>query len=205
MPEIFAQYMESTIKLMKVDLPEKIGDVWKSISSFADIGGGSGYMTFQICKHHPHLEGVSGDLKQLSPVFDSFLAKENDPELAKRVSFREVDFFAHDLPSDVDAHVFGNVIHDWNDSIKNQLIEKSFKALKSGGKIIIYDFFLDDAKCEPSRIDSFLMSMHMQLITNGGSQFSHSEMKDMLSKAGFKDVLFTRINKHQDVAVATKP
>ena len=84
-------------------------------------------------------------------------------------------------------------------------MEKSFKALKSGGKIIIYDFFLDDAKCEPSRIDSFLMSMHMQLITNGGSQFSHSEMKDMLSKAGFKDVLFTRINKHQDVAVATKP
>jgi hypothetical protein len=49
------------------------------------------------------------------PVYNSYLAKENDEELAKRVSFREVDFFNHELPSDVDAHVFGNVIHDWDD------------------------------------------------------------------------------------------
>lgn len=197
--------MESTIKIMKDSLPTSISDVWKSINSFTDIGGGSGYITFQICKHHPHLKGVSGDLKQLAPVFDSYLAKENDAELAKRVSFREVDFFNHELPSDVDAHVYGNVIHDWDDQVKNMLIEKSFRALKKGGKIIIYDFYLDDDKCDPTRIDSFLMSIHMQLATNGGSQFSFSEMKEMLTKAGFTDVHFTRINKHQDVAVATKP
>lgn len=41
----FASYMESTIKLLKDALPEKISDVWKSINSFADIGGGSGYIT----------------------------------------------------------------------------------------------------------------------------------------------------------------
>jgi hypothetical protein len=85
------------------------------------------------------------------------------------------------------------------------LIEKSFRALKSGGKIIIYDFYLDEDKCDPSRIDSFLMSMHMQLATKAGSQFSYTEMKQMLTKAGFTDVKFTRINKYQDVAVATKP
>jgi len=85
------------------------------------------------------------------------------------------------------------------------LIEKSFRALKSGGKIMIYDFYLDEDKCDPSRIDSFLMSMHMQLATKSGSQFSYTEMKQMLTKAGFTDVKFTRINKYQDVAVATKP
>ena len=81
------------------------------------------------------------DLKQLNPVYDTYLERENDSELAKRVTFREVDFFKDELPSDVDAHVFGNVIHDWNDKTKNMLIEKSFRALKSGGKIIIYDFY----------------------------------------------------------------
>lgn len=40
----FAGYMESTIKLLKDTLPEKISDTWKSINSFADIGGGSGYI-----------------------------------------------------------------------------------------------------------------------------------------------------------------
>ncbi len=203
--ENFANYMESTIKLLKDALPSGISDVWKSINSFADIGGGSGYITFQICKHHPHLKGVNGDLKQLAPIFDSYLARENDAELAKRVSFREVDFFNHELPSDVDAHVFGNVLHDWSDQVKNMLIEKSFRALKKGGKIIIYDFFLDEDKCDPSRIDQFLMSIHMQLVTNHGSQFSFSEMTAMLTKAGFTNIQYTRINKHQDVAVATKP
>jgi hypothetical protein len=75
------------------------------------------------------------------------------------------------------------------------LIEKSFKALKSGGKIIIYDLYFDEDKSDPSRIDSFLMSIHMQLATKGGSQFSYTEMKQMLTNAGFTDVKFTRINK----------
>jgi hypothetical protein len=184
----FASYMESTIKLLKDALPEKISDVWKSIKSFADIGGGSGYMAIQLCKHHPHLKGVSADLKQLSPVFDEYIAKENNTELAERVSFRAVDFFKDEMPSDVDALLFGNVLHDWKDSIKDMLIEKSFKALKSGGKIIIYDFFLDDDKCDPSRIDQFLMSTHMQLVTDGGSQFSFAEMTAKLTKAGFTHV-----------------
>ena len=113
--ENFANYMQSTIKLMKDSLPQCISDEWKSINSFADIGGGSGYITFQICKHHPHLKGVNGDLKQLLPVYNNYLANEKDEELAKRVSFREVDFFAHELPSDVDAHLYGNVLHDWDD------------------------------------------------------------------------------------------
>ena len=52
----------------------------------------------------------------------------------------------------MDAHIFGNVIHDWNDDAKNMLLEKSFRALKSGGKIIIYDFFLDDDKSDPARL-----------------------------------------------------
>ena len=99
------------------------------------------------------MKGVSADLKQLAPVFDEYIAKENNPDLEKRVSFREVDFFRDELPSDVDALLFGNVIHDWKDSIKHMLIEKAFKALKSGGKLIIYDFYLDDAKCDPTRVD----------------------------------------------------
>ena len=141
----------------------------------------------------------------MAPVFEEYLAKENNADLDSRVSFRDLDFFKHSLPSDVDALLFGNVIHDWKDEIKLMLIGKSFSALKSGGKIIIYDFFLDDDKCEPERIDSFLMSMHMQLITDGGSQFSFKEMKEMLVNAGFTGVEFTKLDRYQDVVVATKP
>lgn len=107
--------MEANVKLLKDPLAKNIGDVWKQVKSFADIGGGSGYTSIQICKQYPHLKGINCDLKYLAPVFKDYLSRENDPELRKRVSFREVDFLKEELPSDVDALVFGNVIHDWND------------------------------------------------------------------------------------------
>jgi hypothetical protein len=44
-------------------LPKKLEGFWKSINSFVDIGGGSGYLTISICKEHLHLKGINSDLK----------------------------------------------------------------------------------------------------------------------------------------------
>lgn len=41
----FADYMQSSCKFVGILLPQKIDSFWKSINSFVDIGGGSGYMT----------------------------------------------------------------------------------------------------------------------------------------------------------------
>ena len=59
------------------------------------------------------------------------------------MSFRTLDFFKESMPSDVDALMFGNVIHDWSDDKKKMLIKKAYEALPKGGHIVIYDFFLD--------------------------------------------------------------
>jgi len=42
--------------------------------------------------------------------------------------------------------LFGNVLHDWDDSVKVMLIKKTFDALPKGGHIMIYDFFLTEGK-----------------------------------------------------------
>jgi hypothetical protein len=41
----FAKYMESSIKFTGYLLPKKLESFWKSINSFVDIGGGSGYVS----------------------------------------------------------------------------------------------------------------------------------------------------------------
>ena len=66
---MFASYMEATCKFVSRLLPLVAEDVWKSISSFADIGGGSGYMTIEVCRKFAHLRGVNTDLKHLDEVF----------------------------------------------------------------------------------------------------------------------------------------
>jgi hypothetical protein len=59
----FAKYMESSCKFVAHLLPKRIEGFWKSINSFVDIGGGSGFMTISICKEHNHLKGINSDLK----------------------------------------------------------------------------------------------------------------------------------------------
>ncbi len=113
----------------------------------------------------------------MEPVFENYISKE-EQSLRDRVSFRAIDFFKDHFPSDVNAILFGNVLHDWDDSIKKLLIQKTFDSLPKGGYIVIYDFFLDEEKKKTT--DNFLMSLHMQLAATG-SQFSFSEMSEWLT------------------------
>ena len=77
----FATCMEAYVRSVSKILPLVAKDVWTSIDTFADIGGGSGYMSIELCKFYPALKALSCDLKPLQPVFDTYMAKE-DPALA---------------------------------------------------------------------------------------------------------------------------
>ena len=66
----FARYMESCCKFVSLILPLKLDAFWKSIRSFADVGGGRGFMSMSICKEHAHLKAVSCDLPQCASVYD---------------------------------------------------------------------------------------------------------------------------------------
>ena len=190
--------MESTCKSVSRILPLVAKDVWTSINSFADIGGGSGYMSIELCRVYPHLRAVSGDLKALEPVFNSYIAKE-EAALASRVSFREVDFKTDDFPKDVEAILFGNMIHSWDDTIKRLLFRKAFEALPSGGYLVFYEYFLDGGVCE-----NYLMSLLMQM-NPGGRQFTFKEVQDWLAEAGFTGTEIRKIDTYHDVVIARKP
>ena len=159
-------------------------------------------MAISICKEHPHLKAVSADLGQLVPVFKEYIEKE-DPDIKERVSFRTLDFFKEGLPTDVDAILFGHILHDWPDEIKKMLIKKTYDALPKGGHIIIYEYFLDHAEGKPPKTEGYMMSIHMQLACTG-SQFTKKEMAGYLTEAGFGDVQFHELDHYNEVAVATK-
>jgi len=149
-----------------------------------------------------HLTAVNCDLRQCEPVFKKY-ALRYEQSVQDRVSFRTVDFFKDELPSDVDALMFGNVIHDWDDDVKRMLIKKAYAALPKGGHIVIYDFYTDIEEGKPHRTDNFLMSVHMQMACTG-SQFTSKEMCSMLAEVGFGNFQIHKIDLYNDVAIATK-
>ena len=96
----------------------------------------------------------------MRPAYD----KEVNGEWVKKFKFYECDFFKQDYPK-VDAIMYGNVIHDWPDETKHILLKKAVDSLEEGGYLVVYDFFIDNAR--KSTTHSYLMSLHMQLAIGG--------------------------------------
>ena len=83
------------------------------------------------------------------------------------------------------------------------LLDKAFRALKSGGRIILYEYFLDNAKREKSH--GFLLSLQMQLAASHGNENSREEMNFKLKNAGFVNPTFVELDHISTALVAFKP
>src|SRR5712671_6381335 len=49
------------------------------------------------------------------------------------------DMFVDPFPQGCDIHLFSNVLHDWDIDRVEQLLQKSFAALPSGGMVVVHD------------------------------------------------------------------
>jgi cyclopropane fatty-acyl-phospholipid synthase-like methyltransferase len=127
-------------------VPFKLESIFKEITSFADIGGGNGYLSIKICKKFSHLRGVTVDLPHLHEVYNEYILRPEFKGLSDRVAFLSLDFLKEELPHAVDAFIFGCILHELTEDKKRALLIKAFKALKMGGRIIIFENLIDDAK-----------------------------------------------------------
>ena len=58
--------------------------------------------------------------------------------------------------------------------------------MKTGGRFLLYDFFLKDTKTEP--YDASLFAITMLLYTKTGKSYTFSEAEALLKKGGFCEI-----------------
>jgi hypothetical protein len=152
---------------------------WGGYRTFADIGAAEGMVPVTLASTHAHLTGIGFDLPPTCPLFEAFVARHG---LADRVRFHPGDFFKDELPT-ADVIVMGHILHDWDLAEKKMLIDKAFKALPSGGAIVVYDAIIDDER----RKNAFglLMSLNMLIETRGGFDYTGADCQGWLREAGF--------------------
>jgi predicted O-methyltransferase YrrM len=100
--------------------------------SLADIGGANATLSILAARKHPELRCVSFDLPPVIPI-----ARRNvtGAGLGDRIELIAGNFFKDPLPA-ADVITMGNILHDWDETQKQQLIGKAYAALPKGGRLI---------------------------------------------------------------------
>lgn len=145
-----------------------------------DVAGGTGLYSIAFLQRSPKLRAVVVDRPEVLKV-----AAEMGREygVADRLELRPGDMFRDPLPAGADMVLLSNVLHDWDVAECRQLIGRGAEALRSGGRLLIHDVFLNDDLGGPLAVA--LYSAALFTLTEGRA-YSAAEYKVWLEEAGFK-------------------
>ena len=164
----------------------------------ADLGGATGHLAIAACQRYSQLQGVVFDLPHALGLAKKMVSESH---VADRLQVSGGDFFRDSLPK-ADLYALGRILHDWNDEHSQQLIQRAYDALPSGGGLLIAEKILWDDSTGPRW--ALLQSMNMLVCTEGRER-TLTEYGAMLAKAGFTRVEAVRTAVPLDCILAIKP
>jgi SAM-dependent methyltransferase len=119
-------------------LVEAYEAVFDSRRRWLDIGGGDGTVAGTLLRLDPRL---SCDVFNLPAVAPLVAARAAASELKGRLGFVGGDFLAEPLPGGYEVLSFVRVLHDWPADVARTLLEKAWRALSPGGRLVICEEF----------------------------------------------------------------
>lgn len=164
-----------------------------------DIAGGSGIYACCIAAAHPHIKASVFEKPPVDQVTREYIARRG---CAARVDVLAGDMFAEALPEGCDAHLWSNVLHDWDTPVVKMLLEKSFAALRPGGLVVVHDAFLNSDKRGPRTVAAY--SVLLMVITEGKC-YAFAEMEKLLVGIGFSNVRHVKTAVDHSIMTGRKP
>ena len=149
------------------------------VSTLLDIAGGSGIYACSLCAHHPSLAAAVLEQPPVDAIALKMIAERG---FSGRVRVIAADMMADPLPAGFDAHLWSNVLHDWDVPEVKKLIAASAAALPSGGLFIMHDCFLNDGKDGPLHAAEYSVTLAH---ATQGRCYSPVEIGDWLTECGF--------------------
>jgi SAM-dependent methyltransferase len=169
------------------------------LTRMLDVAGGSGIYACAMVVTHPHLVAT---VLEKPPVDQVARQMTEQRGFNERVSVIAGDMLNSEWPTEFDAHLISNVLHDWDEPLVEQLLVKSHRALAPGGLVIIHDAHLNEEKSGPLPVAKYsALLMH----STQGKCYSIGELRRYLTAAGFHQIEFTATAADRSIITARKP
>ncbi len=188
--ELFSRAM---IDISKTNVKEACGKipVTKSVTQMLDLGGSHGLYSIELCKRNSQLKATVIDLPPVKKYADECIKLHG---AAKQVSFLSADFMKDQLPAGNDIILSFNIIHGLNQLENEQLAQKAFSALNSGGIYVILDQIKGiGGNSQLSKATTSYMALNL-LHQAGGKTYTAKEVDLFAKKAGFKKTELRKLN-----------
>ncbi len=167
-----------------------------------DVGAGSAVWSLALAQFDQQTLVTVIDLPEvIDRVTRRFVDREG---LLDRFTFlpgdlRQLDFGA----ASFDIVALGHICHGEGPEGSRQLIHRAYRALRSGGQILIAELVPDDDRSGP--LIPLLFAIHMLVLTDNGDAFTLAEYRRWLLDAGFEDVRTVPAPAPSPLILATKP
>ena len=144
-----------------------------------DVGGGTGIFSIAFLRANRNLRAIVFDRPEVLKIAERFAA---DYGVADQVQLMPGDMFADPLPKS-DVILLSNILHDWDVTECQTLVDRCAAALNPGGRLIIHDVLLNDELDGPLPVA--LYSAALFTFTEGRA-YSAGEYNRMLTNAGLQ-------------------
>ena len=153
------------------------GSHWTSL---LDVAGGSGAFSIALCKRNPQLLATIIDFPNVVLIAQRYASQSG---LAERISTVAGEALATSWPGGQDAVLMSYLLSAMPADTFRPLFEKAWRALKTGGTILVHDFMLDDQRHGPSNAALWFVANSISgpdLVS-----FSASDLTTILLDSGF--------------------
>ncbi len=166
-----------------------------------DLGAGGAPWASAILTANAGATAVVNDLPGVIDVAERKLAER---DLLGRVEFRPGDFHDIALEDDhFDLVVLGHVCRAEGAERAGHLIDRAYRALAPGGRVVLSDYFVDRQRALAGH--ALMMGATMMASTVHGEALSYGDVADRLRLAGFEAVRLVEPIGYQQAFVASKP
>lgn len=149
-----------------------------------DIAAGHGLFGIALAQRNPEVEVVAVDWPRVLTV-----ASENAARLGVAARHRTIagDAFTTDWEGGYDLALVTNFLHHFDVPTCTSFLRKVHASLGDGGRVAVLEFVPAEDRLSPPLQAGFALTMLAE--TAGGDAYTFSELRRMLSEAGFTDVV----------------
>jgi len=172
----------------------------KKIQRVLDVAAGSGAWSLPFAQAVPTVRVTAVDYPEVTPVTREFAQTFG---VADRYEYLEGDLRQLDFGQKVfDVVILGHIIHSEGEKWGKKLIQKSYRALKPGGTLVVAEMIPNDTRTGP--VFPLLFGLNMVLHTEQGDIFTMAQYRQWLKQAGFSNIKAVPVPGPSPLILATR-